>query len=531
MEGQEESPSASSSCSGTMSQRRPVGAVVAFEEERVAAGAAAVEDDEEFDGDDDYTGRVVVAFRCRLELPPPVPFPSSSSSILTTTLTTTAATESSAATTVVELEFRCRDGSVGVLREDENRSRRRRRAAAQQVEEVLDSQQDDEEEEFTSVDPNFFDRGYTLAGRTGFQVWAGTRMLVEALLSATGSMVPSSSRHGDEDRRSPSFAGNSGEDDSSRRRQRLEYWQRMLFEGAPSTSTSSPTGSHRRRRRPLRVLELGSGVGVAGTALASVGAEVLLTDLPTLVKHSLRPNLRRNDNKRRGRSSDGNDDTIDPDQNPPTWLLRQLSERRRPQECPETSATAGKMADVVAPIGRGWAAAAPLDWTRPVREQLPALFSSRDDEAAGNGGVDLIVASDCVWLKSMLDALLDTVSCIFEESVAAAAAAKIRSVSSNGSTSPPSFLMSFQRRDPAAADSGSGSSGDIRENHSSSSSSNNSSSSMFTTASGVAEAVRHRGWTIDCLATSTVAGCPTTAATAASSKTSEVFLFEIRSQK
>jgi hypothetical protein len=36
--------------------------------------------------------------------------------------------------------------------------------------------------ELTAVDPNFFEQGYSLAGRTGFQVWAATRLMLECLL-------------------------------------------------------------------------------------------------------------------------------------------------------------------------------------------------------------------------------------------------------------------------------------------------------------------------------------------------------------
>jgi hypothetical protein len=60
-----------------------------------------------------------------------------------------------------KLSFACREPSCGVLINDE--------VAATKP-------------ETGAMDPNFFDSGYTLAGRTVFQVWSGSRLLVEALM-------------------------------------------------------------------------------------------------------------------------------------------------------------------------------------------------------------------------------------------------------------------------------------------------------------------------------------------------------------
>ena len=64
-----------------------------------------------------------------------------------------------------ELEFGCRRPSFDALNKNENRL---------------------EEGEFeeSAADPNFFDKGYTLAGSTGFTVWAGARFMLDALVSA-----------------------------------------------------------------------------------------------------------------------------------------------------------------------------------------------------------------------------------------------------------------------------------------------------------------------------------------------------------
>lgn len=124
------------------------------------------------------------------------------------------------------LEFGCREPSCGALEEDEH-------AATFTDEDYV-------------VDPNFFDDGYTMAGKTGFKVWTGTRLLIEALAWKNPSDY-----------------------------QKLTEIQNKIKNGA-------------------RVLELGSGVGVIGTYLAATGASVLLTDLPTLVENAIKVNLLRN---------------------------------------------------------------------------------------------------------------------------------------------------------------------------------------------------------------------------------------------
>jgi hypothetical protein len=77
----------------------------------------------------------------------------------------------------ITMTFACRDRSVGVLETNER----------QLIIDQTDTGSDDDDhhrvlEEWNVVDPNFFDHGYTLAGRTGFQVWAATRIVLEALL-------------------------------------------------------------------------------------------------------------------------------------------------------------------------------------------------------------------------------------------------------------------------------------------------------------------------------------------------------------
>ena len=193
-----------------------------------------------------------------------------------------------------------------------------------------------------------------------------------------------------------------------------------------------------------KLLELGGGVGVVGTYLSSIGAEVLLTDLPTLVENAIDNNLARNATAQ----TDG--------KTCPSWLAP---------------------ADGI-PIGKGWASSASLDWTCPLDEQLTRQQSS----------VDFIVASDVVFLSSMLNSLLKTVESIFQSS-----------------SNDPKFILSFQRRDAQ----------DGKE------------SSLFTTVDGVIEAIKVRGWKIDCLAWRPVSVSREASDGKVSDVETEVFVFEI----
>ena len=105
------------------------------------------------------------------------------------------------------------------------------------------------------LDPHFFEKGYELEAKTGFKVWPGSRLILQALLSPIGG-----SEFG-----------------------RLKYWQERLLNSS----------------KPLNILELGAGIGVVGGSLAAAGADVLMTDLSVLTKYGMSPNLMRNENPSR----------------------------------------------------------------------------------------------------------------------------------------------------------------------------------------------------------------------------------------
>ena len=284
------------------------------------------------------------------------------------------------------VEFNCREPSCGALEGEEKGA-------------VLS-------EDDYAVDPNFFDEGYSMAGTTGFKVWTGSRLLIEALT------WPQDTDCG-----------------------RLKEIQECV---------NSDYGT--------RIIELGAGVGVVGTYLSAVGSHVLLTDLTTLVENAIETNLERNERILSDMSiSDGSGKSC------PSWLVN------------------GQR------IGRGWANTTPLDWTKSICEQLT-------DEQASS--IDFIIASDVVFLASMMKSLFDTVEALFETS----------------KDNKPSLILSFQKRDAQ----------------------DGTDSKAFTTVDGVLTAVRERGWTIECLAWRTVAVRKEDETGSVKDDTSEVFVFEIK---
>ncbi|KAL7516249.1 hypothetical protein ACHAWX_001281 [Stephanocyclus meneghinianus] len=289
------------------------------------------------------------------------------------------------------LEFACRSPSCGALHENEP---------------SVHDQRSEQDEDECRVDPNFFDAGYTMAGSTGFTIWTGTRLLIEALCWRQDC-----------------------------------YCDRLI--------------TIQRRLVNARVLELGAGVGVVGAYIAaSLGGTVLLTDLPTLVENAIEDNLARNETKHCQMDTQHDNQTKDSH----FWLG---THPRR--------------------IGNGWASSTPLDWTRPIHEQLTPLQCQ---------SIDFIVASDVVFLISMLQSLLDTVSALFASS----------------SHNDPSFLLSFQRRD----------SKDGEE------------SASFTTVTRIIREVKGRGWSCHCLAWRPVMVMKEGDNGEVAKVESQVFVFEIR---
>jgi predicted nicotinamide N-methyase len=199
------------------------------------------------------------------------------------------------------LNFNCRDKSSGVLLPSE---------PSVTKEDTFDG----------PSDPFFFEKGFYLEAKTGFQVWPGSRLMVEAFTTCSNS-----------------------------------------------SSSLMEELSHNSIGERLNILEVGAGIGVVGSCLAAAGGNVLITDLPVLVEHGIGPNLRRNDGRAYG------SEDVDEEE-----------ECIRQQPCPKflldtsTATTYTSSFDAVQ-IGKGWAKAAVLDWFKPVEEQLPLSTTSDID--------------------------------------------------------------------------------------------------------------------------------------------------------
>jgi len=114
-----------------------------------------------------------------------------------------------------------------------------------------------------------------------------------------------------------------------------------------------------------RVVELGSGTGLAGLAAASLGAHVLLTDLKTVTEGIIIPNIHRNEDK-----------TSTTTLPPPSWT--------------------GSVR-----VGHGTVVAQPLDWTKDI-----ALQTIPNDPREA----EVIIAADTIFLLDILEPFVQTLA-------------------------------------------------------------------------------------------------------------------------
>lgn len=229
----------------------------------------------------------------------------------------------------VRLNFYCRDRSSGVLLPTES---------------ALSTKDEGD----NMNDPFFFEKGFYLEAKTGFQPWPGSRLMIEAF--------------------------------TCMKNERMTYWQKRL--------TSSD----------LDILELGAGIGLVGTCLAAAGANVLLTDLPVLVEHGIIGNLKRNKTH----------------------------------------------------FDVGSAKAQVLDWLKPISEQL-----------SNDTSFDVIVACDCLFLRKLIDPLLNVISDLFHQS----------------SKNSPKLLFTYERRNMMG---------------------------VFIGLEELLERIKYKGWSVECLAWRTI---------------------------
>ncbi|EDQ92459.1 uncharacterized protein MONBRDRAFT_5028 [Monosiga brevicollis MX1] len=176
-------------------------------------------------------------------------------------------------------------------------------------------------EEDLQVDASFFDEDYTVAAATGCSVWEGSYYM-------------------------------------------LAWWQ----EEAQAAL------------RSCKVLELGSGTGLLGLAIATLGARTLLTDVKSVVREMLDMNIARN-------SAYGTD--------------------APESKAPDGSAQCSWPGPATCAVGHGWAAARPLDWTVSLEKQFPLQEGHPAD-------ADVLIGAETVWLKELIEPYVVTVVALLE---------------------------------------------------------------------------------------------------------------------
>lgn len=319
------------------------------------------------------------------------------------------------------LYFNCHDTSSGVLLPSEQpKPQQQQQSTGREISNVCD--------------PFFFEKGFYLEAKTGFQVWPGSRLMVEAFLPSTSSTTTTTSSCCCDNERHDE--GAVGVITGMRR-----YCKEQLLSHGGGNNINNYNFNK------LNVLEVGAGIGLVGTCLAALGDNVLITDLPVLVKHAIRPNLRRNGRRRRsirdvisgGNGSSG----------------RECELQQQQQQCSkfldDASIDASSSFFDAVPIGKGWARPAILDWFQPVEEQISKSTLSN---------IDVIIACDCMFLRKLVDPLLNTIATIFNHSTA-----------NNGKN--PSFFFTFQRRNMLG---------------------------LFIQIEELLSRIKGRGWTVECVA-------------------------------
>ena len=221
------------------------------------------------------------------------------------------------------------------------------------------------------VDSNFFSDGYSLFAMTGKQVWPGARLVVEALTAGwCQTETRNDNAHNDKAHHGGMIPNYNNPTDA------LKIWQDRFWKQQQQPHHDIKDIKGGTSTKPLRILELGSGIGFLGTALAAAGAHVTMTDLSVLVEYWIRPNIRRN-----------------------------AAAVHRVKNTQTTEAPANNWLSHATRIGHGYADGKTLDWTKPVQQQLS------DDSLQG---MDLIVACDCLLLVSLLTSFCDTLQSLFD---------------------------------------------------------------------------------------------------------------------
>ncbi|EFJ50816.1 hypothetical protein VOLCADRAFT_103609 [Volvox carteri f. nagariensis] len=242
---------------------------------------------------------------------------------------------------------------------------------------------DDEAWQPTITDPYFFDSDYTIAGSTGFLLWEANWLVLRLLRPEPNGLLA------------------------------REPHKRSIDQAIPSDfplQRHPPSCDLRRLLTGHRVLDLGSGTGLAGLCAAACGAHVLLTDLASVCEGTLRANVQRNALPAISSAATGSSrepQNALPSNTPPKAVKEAQGKGEAEEESKvedsglEAGHGAGPWAGAVR-VGQGSAAVIALDWTEPLEPQVRAGGNDPRD-------ADFILAVDTIWLLDIFHAFIGVV--------------------------------------------------------------------------------------------------------------------------
>ena len=226
-------------------------------------------------------------------------------------------------------------------------------------------------EEDDGVQANLFDEDYTVAAATGFTIWPGSQVMLDFLTAKCSHNTASSAAQ----RNTNAHAA------SQQQQQQLQQQlQRVVGKNLVGK----------------RVVELGSGIGLLGLALAAHGAHVLMTDVRPVVEDILQLNI---DNNNTSTTAE-QDAAVDKGE-------EEEEEEREEKEEEEEEEVSGPWpkAKCICDSTRGTASCMPLNWVKDTQQQCSALEA---------WNTDMIIAAETIWLKELVDPFVNTICTLLD---------------------------------------------------------------------------------------------------------------------
>ncbi|KAG2451548.1 hypothetical protein HYH02_004146 [Chlamydomonas schloesseri] len=305
-------------------------------------------------------------------------------------------------------------------------------------------------EHFDAQDPYFFDSDYTIAGSTGFLLWEANWLLLRLLRGPAAAAAAAATVPPPSIAAAPATPAAPQPPYASEPAPATPTPDGSAAAAAAATAAAAslqPDGGASQPPRPpqpqppppldldlgrllsgRRVLDLGSGTGLAGLCAAAAGAHVLLTDLASVCSGALRQNVARNEHHEHhehvrpgagsgpgeggGGSGSGCGGGAERAAGAGNAAPAGVGSGR------SGGGGAGPWAGSV-PVGRcgGSAAVMALDWTEPLGPQVAASGGNDPREA------DFILAVDTIWLLDIFHAFIDVVLAVLTHHGTTAAAA------------------------------------------------------------------------------------------------------------